>query len=92
MPPVAFLLNVAVTLAQGLLSAALSQSIVRSMRYDLFRKIDNLPIAYLDQHSNGDVMSRMTNDIENISNTVSQSLGSLVSGLLTVTGTIAVMF
>lgn len=88
----AFLLNVAVTLAQGLLSAALSQSIVRSMRYDLFRKIDNLPIAYLDQHSNGDVMSRMTNDIENISNTVSQSLGSLVSGLLTVAGTIAIMF
>lgn len=88
----AFLANVAVTLAQGLLSAALSQSIVRSMRYDLFRKIDNLPIAYLDQHSNGDVMSRMTNDIENISNTVSQSLGSLISGLLTVAGTIAIMF
>lgn len=89
---VAFVANVAVTLAQGLLSAALSQSIVRSMRYDLFRKIDNLPIAYLDQHSNGDVMSRMTNDIENISNTVSQSLGSLISGLLTVVGTIAIMF
>ena len=84
--------NVAVTLAQGLLSARLSQNIVRRMRYDLFRKIDNLPIAYLDRHSNGDVMSRMTNDIENISNTVSQSLGSLVSGLLTVAGTIAIMF
>lgn len=88
----AFLVNVAVTLAQGLLSAALSQNIVRSMRYDLFRKIDHLPIAYLDQHSSGDVMSRMTNDIENISSTVSQSLGSLISGLLTVTGTIAIMF
>lgn len=84
--------NIAVTLAQGLLSARLSQNIVRRMRYDLFRKIDNLPIAYLDRHSNGDVMSRMTNDIENISNTVSQSLGSLVSGLLTVAGTIAIMF
>lgn len=88
----AFAGNVAVTLAQGLLSARLSQNIVRRMRYDLFRKIDNLPIAYLDRHSNGDVMSRMTNDIENISNTVSQSLGSLVSGLLTVAGTIAIMF
>lgn len=88
----AFAGNIAVTLAQGLLSARLSQNIVRRMRYDLFRKIDNLPIAYLDRHSNGDVMSRMTNDIENISNTVSQSLGSLVSGLLTVAGTIAIMF
>lgn len=88
----AFAGNIAVTLAQGLLSTRLSQNIVRRMRYDLFRKFDNLPIAYLDRHSNGDVMSRMTNDIENISNTVSQSLGSLVSGLLTVAGTIAIMF
>ena len=61
------------------------------MRHDLFEKIDRLPIAYLDTHSNGDVMSRMTNDVENVSDTVSQSLGSLVSGVLTVVGTIAVM-
>ena len=62
------------------------------MRHDLFRKIDNLPIKYLDTHSNGDIMSRMTNDIEYVSNTVSQSLGSLVSGILTVIGTVAIMF
>ncbi|MCD7724340.1 MAG: ABC transporter ATP-binding protein/permease [Clostridiales bacterium] len=89
---VTFLLNGICSLAQSLLSARLSQSIVRQMRYDLFRKIDHLSISYLDRHSNGDVMSRMTNDIENISNTVSQSLGSLVSGVLTVVGTIAIMF
>lgn len=87
-----FVLNSIFTLAQSLLSARLSQSIVRRMRYDLFRKIDRLSVSYLDRHSNGDVMSRMTNDIENISNTVSQSLGSLVSGVLTVIGTIAIMF
>ena len=72
------------TLAQTLLSAHLSQRIVKKMRYDLFKKIDNLSIKYLDTHSNGDVMSRMTNDVENISMTVSQSLGSLVSGVLTI--------
>ena len=88
----AFLLNVAFSLAQTLLSARLSQSIVGRMRYDLFKKLDHLSIAYLDQHSSGDLMSRMTNDIENISNTVSQSLGSLISGVLTVAGTIAIMF
>ena len=80
------------TLAQTLLSAHLSQRIVKKMRYDLFRKIDNLSIKYLDTHSNGDVMSRMTNDVENISMTVSQSLGSLVSGVLTIIGTVAIMF
>lgn len=42
-------------------------------------------------HSHGDVMSRMTNDIENISTTVSQSLPSLFSGVLTITGTVAIM-
>ncbi len=87
-----FLVQVLCNLGQSLLSARLSQSIVRRMRHDLFQKIDRLPIAYLDTHSNGDIMSRMTNDVENISNTVSQSLGSLVSGLLTLAGTVTIMF
>ncbi|MCD8021073.1 MAG: ABC transporter ATP-binding protein/permease [Clostridiales bacterium] len=89
---ITYVFHGAFTLAQSLLAARLSQSIVRHMRYDLFRKIDHLPISYLDMHSNGDVMSRMTNDIENISNTVSQSIGSLISGVLTMIGTIAIMF
>lgn len=85
-------INVLFTLVQSLLSAKLSQRIVRRMRYDLFEKIDNLSIPYLDSHSSGDVMSRMTNDVENISTTISQSLGSLFSGVMTLIGTVAVMF
>ena len=80
------------SLFQSLISARLSQSIVRSLRYDLLKKIDNLPIAYLDTHSNGDIMSRLTNDVDNISNTVFQSLGSLISGVLTIAGTVGIMF
>ncbi len=79
-------------LLQGLFSARLSQRIVKRMREELFDKIVDLPVKYLDTHSHGDVMSRMTNDIENISTTVSQSLPSLFSGALTVAGTAAVMF
>lgn len=78
-------------LIQNLVSARLSQRIVKRMREELFGKIMNLPIRYLDTHSHGDVMSRMTNDIENISTTVSQALPSLFSGVLTVIGTAAVM-
>ena len=88
----AYLANIVFSLAQSLLAARLSQSIVKQMRHDLFKKIDYLSIKYLDTHSNGDIMSRMTNDVENVSNTVSQSLGSLVSGVLTIIGTIAIMF
>ncbi len=79
------------TLFQNLLSATLSQKIVKKMREDLFEKIVNLPIKYIDSHPHGDIMSRMTNDVENISNTVSQSLGSLVSGVLTIMGTVFMM-
>lgn len=89
---IVYLCNVGFTLAQSLLAARLSQSITRSMRHDLFRKIDHLSIKYLDTHSNGDVMSRMTNDVENVSSTISQSLASLVSGVLTIVGTVAIMF
>lgn len=78
-------------LLQGLISARLSQRIVSRMREEFFGKLMDLPVKYLDTHSHGDVMSRMTNDIENISTTVSQSLPSLFSGALTIVGTVAIM-
>ena len=78
-------------LLQGLFSAKLSQRIVKNLREELFGKIVDLPVRYLDTHSHGDVMSRMTNDIENISNTVSSALPSLFSGVLTIIGTASVM-
>lgn len=79
------------TLIQSMFSARLSQKIVKRMREDLFDRIVNLPIKYIDNHSHGDIMSRMTNDVENISNTISQSLSSLVSGVLMIMGTVIMM-
>ena len=76
---------------QGVLSAKLSQRIVKRMRAELFGKMVDVPVRYLDTHSHGDVMSRMTNDIENLSTTVSQSLPSLFSGVLTIVGTVTIM-
>ena len=86
-----YLLYSACSLLQGLFSARLSQNVVKRMREELFGKIMELPVRYLDTHSHGDVMSRMTNDIENISTTVSQSLPSLFSGVLTIAGTVVIM-
>lgn len=79
------------TYLQGIFSAELSQNTVKKMRSDLFAKIVYLPIKYFDTHRHGDIMSRMTNDVENISNTVSQSIGSVISGVLTVLGTFVIM-
>lgn len=88
---VVYLIYSGCQLLQGLLSANISQRLVKRMREELFGKIVDLPIRYLDTHSHGDIMSRMTNDIENISTTVSQSLPSLCSGVLTILGTAAIM-
>lgn len=77
---------------QGLLSARLSQQTVRVMRSDLFRKISGLPIGYTDSHRHGDIMSRMTNDVENVSNAVSQSITTLFSCVLTLSGALVMMF
>lgn len=72
-------------------SAKLSQETVRKIRTDLFEKFVRLPIKFLDTHSHGDLMSRMTNDVENISNTISQSIASLISGVMTILGTLIIM-
>ena len=86
-----YALHGAATLLQGYLSARLSQRIIGRLRRDLFHKIVNLPVSYLDSRSHGDIMSRMTNDAENVSTVISQSLSSLFSGILTLIGTIIVM-
>lgn len=79
------------TFLQSRNSAVLSQRVVSRMREDLFDCVVNLPVKYIDSHSHGDIMSRMTNDVENISNTVSQSLSSMFSGIVTIIGTVAMM-
>ncbi len=81
----------AATLTQGYISASLSQRIVSRLRKELFGKIVRLPISYIDSHSHGDLISRMTNDADNISNIISQSLSSLFSGVLTLIGTLFMM-
>ena len=79
------------TYLQGIFSAKLSQITVKNMRHDLFANLVKLPIKYLDTHRHGDIMSRMTNDVENISTTISQSIASLISGVLTIAGSLIIM-
>lgn len=88
---VVYIIHSICTFLQTKISAVLSQNIVKKMREHLFRHIVNLPVRYLDSNSHGDIMSRMTNDIENISTTVSQSLSSMFSGVLTIIGTVIMM-
>ncbi len=77
--------------ARDWLSARLGQRLIGRLRDELFTRIVRLPVGYIDRHSHGDLMSRMTNDIDNISNTVSMALPTLFSGVLTLAGTVSVM-
>lgn len=86
-----YLIYTGCQLVQRLICAHLSQRVIQKMRTELFDQIMDLPVPYLDSHSHGDVMSRMTNDVENISMTISQSLPSLCSGVLTIAGTVLMM-
>ena len=73
------------------LAIVLSLKTVYKLRRELFEKISALPIKYTDTHRHGDIMSRMTNDVENVSSTVSQSIASLFSGMITIVGTVVIM-
>lgn len=88
---VVYLFSAVFTYFQNLSAALLSQSTVRVMRRDLFARISRLPIKYMDTHKHGDILSRMTNDVENVSNSVSQSLGSLISGVIMLVGCFVMM-
>ncbi len=88
----AYIANSLFTFIQGLIAARLARNTVRDMRKDLFDHLARLPIKFFDTHRHGDIMSRMTNDVETVSNTVSMSLTVVVSGVLTIIGVLTVMF
>ena len=75
----------------GFIMAGVSQRMVRNVRENLFARLQRLPLSFFDLSSHGDLMSRLTNDVDAISVTVSQSTISLVSSLVVVSGTLAIM-
>ena len=83
------------TIFQWLLSWStnkLSFSTVKDMREDLFNHIDRLPLKYIDSHAHGDLITRMGNDIEQISTGLLQGFSQLLNGVFTILGTLVVMF
>ncbi|EET59836.1 ABC transporter, ATP-binding protein [Marvinbryantia formatexigens DSM 14469] len=83
-----FLLNY----AQGFIMATVSQRITQNMRRDISTKINKLPLRYFDSHSTGDVLSRVTNDVDTVGQTMNQSFSTLVSSLSLLIGSVLMMF
>ncbi|WP_374119081.1 ABC transporter ATP-binding protein [Clostridium sp. OS1-26] len=88
---IAYITDAIISFLQGWLMAGISQKIVKSLRNSLSTKLQNLPISFFDTHTHGDIMSRLSNDIENVSSTISQSTTQLMSGLITLAGSFIMM-
>ncbi|WP_406435766.1 ABC transporter ATP-binding protein/permease [Streptomyces sp. NBC_00631] len=83
----------------GLLMAVATRLVNRSVNRTMYRlredvqtKLSRLPLSYFDKRQRGEVLSRATNDIDNIGQTLQQSMGQLINSLLTIIGVLAVMF
>lgn len=83
-----FLLNY----AQGFIMATVSQRITQNMRRDISAKINKMPLKYFDSHSTGDVLSRVTNDVDTVGQTMNQSFSTLVSSVSLLIGSVLMMF
>ncbi len=87
-----YLLGAMFSWAQGYVMAGVAQRTVYRMREDVESKLARLPLRYFDRHSHGDILSRVTNDIDNVTTTLQQGLSQLLSSMLTILGVIAMMF
>ncbi|MFS0672031.1 ABC transporter ATP-binding protein [Ornithinibacillus sp. 179-J 7C1 HS] len=86
-----YLLNSLSIFLQSFWMIGIAQNTVYDLRSELFRKFHRLPIAYFDKRQHGELMSRITNDIDNVNNTLNQSVIQVFSSVLTLVGTVGVM-
>jgi len=86
-----FLLGAALSWGQGYIMAGVAQRTVSGMRRDVEAKLARLPLQYFDSHPHGDVLSRVTNDIDNVTTTLQQGLSQLLTSFLTILGVLVMM-
>ena len=76
---------------QAYILAGAAQRTIRHIRADLFGKVQTLPLRFFDQRTHGDLMSRLTNDVENISQIMTESTTQIIAGVLTAVGVVVLM-
>ncbi|MCM0648178.1 ABC transporter ATP-binding protein/permease [Clostridium swellfunianum] len=88
---IAYITDVFISFLQGWLMAGLSQRIVKNLRKTLFAKLQKLPVIFFDTRTHGEIMSRLSNDVDNVSSTISQSTTQLMSNAITIVGAFVMM-
>mgnify|MGYP004501013403 FL=1 len=87
-----YILSAIFTFVQSLIMATVSNKFAKKLRSNISNKINKMPLKYFDKHQSGDILSRVTNDVDTIAQTMNQSLGTLVSSITLFLGTIIMMF
>jgi len=88
---VAYISSALLNFSQGWMLSGVAQRIVKRLRNHLFEKLQKLPVSFFDLRTHGEMMSRLTNDIDNVSNTISQSMTQLMSGAVVIMGSLIMM-
>ena len=86
-----YLISALLTYVQGWIMAGVATSLSYSMRKDISEKIDRMPLAYFDRVPNGEVLSRITNDVDTITQTLNQSLSQIVTNVTMMIGVLCMM-
>ena len=86
-----YLVSTGTTYLQSRLMIRVSQNAIERIRNDLFVKLQRLPVKFFDNESNGEIMSRFTNDVDNIGMMLDSSITSVLNGVLTLVTTLAMM-
>ena len=86
-----YLISALFSYAQSWVMATISQKVTFTLRRQISEKIEHLPLRYFDNHENGDIVSRVTNDVETISQNLNQSMTQIVTSVITIIGILAMM-
>ena len=87
-----YLLGAAFGWGQGFIMAGITQRTMYGLRREVEEKLARLPLRYFDSHPHGDILSRVTNDIDNLTTTIQQGLSQLLTSVLTIIGVMGMMF
>ena len=87
-----YLISASFNYIQGFIMTTVTNKFAKKLRTNISHKINKLPLRYFDTHSYGDILSRVTNDVDTIATTLHQSLGTLVSAITLFIGSIIMMF
>ncbi|NRD76852.1 ABC transporter ATP-binding protein [Bacillus sp. BRMEA1] len=86
-----YVISACFSLIMGLVMSGVAQKTVRDLRMEVDKKLAKLPLKYFDSHPHGDILSRVTNDLDTVANTLQQSLTQIITSVITIIGYIIMM-